>query len=84
MVYYKKRLIAMQRIKLNRVIGFVFALIFISLLAVRLGVFQKNEEGMSNPVWSIRMDGSIIMLGMFFILGDGSRRMRSWDSFLLM
>ena len=50
MVYYKKRLMAMQRIKLNRVIGFVFALIFISLLAVRLGMFQKNEEGMSNPV----------------------------------
>lgn len=40
----------MQRIKLNRIIGIVFALIFVSLLVVRLGVFQKKEEGMSNLV----------------------------------
>lgn len=43
MVYYKKRWMAMQRIKLNRVIGILFGLIFVSLLVVRLGVFQKGE-----------------------------------------
>jgi hypothetical protein len=50
MVYYKKRSIAMQRIKLNRVIGIVIALIFVSLLVVRLGVFKKDEVGISDPV----------------------------------
>jgi len=42
-VYYKKRRVVMQRIKLNWIIGIVMTLIFISLLAVRLGVFQKGE-----------------------------------------
>ena len=50
MVYYKKRLMAMQRIKLNRVIGIVIALIFVSLLVVRLGGFEKDEVGISDPV----------------------------------
>lgn len=36
----------MQRIKLNWIIGIVFALLFGSLLMVRLGVFQSEEDGM--------------------------------------
>lgn len=40
----------MQRIKLNRVIGILFGLIFVSLLVVRLGVFQKDEWEMSHLV----------------------------------
>ncbi|MBM4278681.1 MAG: hypothetical protein FJ106_20015, partial [Deltaproteobacteria bacterium] len=42
----------MQRIKLNRVIGILFGLIFVSLLVVRLGVFQKDEWEMS-PLVSV-------------------------------
>jgi hypothetical protein len=47
----------MKRIKLNWVIGIVMTLIFISLLAVRLGVFEEDEMGITHPA-SISSDPS--------------------------
>lgn len=38
----------MQRIKPNRIIGIVLGFIFVFLLLVRLGVFQKGEEELSS------------------------------------
>jgi transglutaminase-like putative cysteine protease len=39
----------MERLKLNWVFGVMVTLVFISLLVVRVGVFQRDEVGISGP-----------------------------------